>query len=271
MRALFTTILTIFFFSTVFGTLQRPDILIDIDDGKEYVSPYVYPLERYFQKYPEKRPKRGKILPNGYMEIEVLSSNLWRGYVATFVIKQNQLYLKDIEIEVRDTIKKIDTNFKSVLNEIFPNQQLIKTDWMTGLLVLSKTMMMNDPRIIVEIDSGNVKKKIQLEYEKYREFEKKQVEAFMKTHEYETFKANLKKEGYDDEAIESILRGCIIEYSSKILVEEEEILIEEEEILVEEEENKETANNWSGTIFICIILFILLTISAIRIIKKFLS
>ena len=45
-----------------------------------------YPMENYFEKYPDKRPTRGG------------GTFLRRNYVATYEIKDNQLYLNDIEI-----------------------------------------------------------------------------------------------------------------------------------------------------------------------------
>ena len=90
---------------------------------------FTNPMESYFTQYPDKRPKN---------DVELTS--LWRGYVATFEINDNQLYLKDIEII--DSNKK-GIEWKSVLNEIFPNQEHIKIDWMTGLLVIPSGKLVN--------------------------------------------------------------------------------------------------------------------------------
>ena len=59
------------------ATEQYSDILIY--KGEEYILP-VYYLEKYFEKYPDKKP-------NG-----IISTALWRGYVAVFEIKENQLF-----------------------------------------------------------------------------------------------------------------------------------------------------------------------------------
>jgi len=211
MRILFTIVLTIFLSTTVFGTVQKPDKIIY--KGKEYELGYSYPLKDYFEKYPDKRPKGG----NG-------STNLWRGYVATFEIIDNQLYLKDIIIKVSTFINKkegYDTKWVSVLNEVFPNQKLIKIDWFTGLLLLSYNEEI-DYRYayytLLELENGEVKKEKPLgNYIKCKEFEKKQFEAFKDTDEYEKIKAKLKNKEEDKD---SFLRSFIIQYSSKILVED---------------------------------------------------
>lgn len=219
MRALSTLILLICFNLTVFGTAQAPDKIIY--NGKEY-SLHSNPMESYFEKFPDKRP-----------ECEVMSTGLWRGYIATFEIKDNQLYLKDIEIQV-STKKKNDKykySWKSVLNEVFPNQELIKIDWLTGLLVLPEGKIVNYVHmgyastykhyVLLEFENGNLKGEKKFGYEEYEKFKDKQFQAFKKTDEYKKLKEDLKKDGDNsDEFIENFLRIFVIEYSSKILIEE---------------------------------------------------
>ena len=73
------------FSTSVFATPQEPERLIY--NGKEY-SLQTHPLEKYFEKYKEKRPGVG----------EYWLSSLTRGYVATFEIKNKELFLKDIQV-----------------------------------------------------------------------------------------------------------------------------------------------------------------------------
>jgi hypothetical protein len=199
---------------TVFGTEQIPDKIIY--NGKEYKLGN-NPLESYFEKYPDKRPGAG-------------STALWRGYVATFEIKDNQLYLKDIEIQIWDTVDKHKTTMKSVLNELFPNQDLIKMDWMTGLLLIPYGEIVSygylgnafEHYIVLEIDKGELKKEKQFDYREYLEFTEKQILAIKETEEYEKIKETISQKwnkNYEDEDIDAFLRGDIIGYSSKILVE----------------------------------------------------
>lgn len=219
MKTFFAILFTIFISSTVFGTAQYPDKIIY--NGKIYRL-HSNPMESYFEKYPDKRPERG-----------IMSTALWRGYVATFEIKDNQLYLKDIEIIVRDTTSKENykTKWESVLNETFPNQELMKIDWMTGLLVLPYGKMVNYVHmgygstykryILLEIEKGNLKKEKQFGYKQYEKFKEKQFHAFKETEEYEKIKTEIKEEeegDYNDEFIDSFLRNFIIEYTSKILI-----------------------------------------------------
>jgi len=182
-------------------------------------------MEKYFEKFPDKRPQ-------GKGKVKVTSSSLWRGYIATFEIKDNQLYLKDIEIEVAKKVKKdYELSWKSVLNKVFPKKGLVKIDWLTGLLVLPEGELVNyvhmgyastyEHYVLLEFENGNFKSEKQFGYEEYEKFKEKQFQAFKKTDEYEKLKEDLKKEGDNSDAfIENFLRIFVIDYSSKILVEE---------------------------------------------------
>lgn len=111
----------------VFGTDQAPDKVIY--NGKEYSLAFdVFPMEDYFKKNPEKHPKKIRLKESQDEEVEiVVSSGLWRGYVATFEIIENELYLKDIEI-----IKDMNGNYESIIHKIFPNGKKLKIDWLDG-------------------------------------------------------------------------------------------------------------------------------------------
>ncbi|MDR2887010.1 MAG: hypothetical protein LBV26_03255 [Bacteroidales bacterium] len=183
MRTLFTILLTILFTSKIFGTPQIPDKIIY--NGKEYRLLHNTPMENYFKKYPDKNPQKGNI---------PLLTGLWRGYVATFEIKGNQLYLKDIEVPTEGCIDNksyYGLSWKSVLNEIFPNTKLVKIDWMTGLLILPTGEIVEHEQrygdyptyenyILLEIDKGILKKEKQVGHKEYEEFKENSVMLFCK-------------------------------------------------------------------------------------------
>ena len=75
MKTILTFIVTLFLGINAFATAQYPDKIIY--NGKEY-DLHSNPLEEYFQKNPDKKPKA-----------TMISTALWRGYVATFEIKNN--------------------------------------------------------------------------------------------------------------------------------------------------------------------------------------
>ncbi len=212
MRALLVVFLAIFCIQTAWGTAQISDRLIY--NGKEYAM-FTNPMEVYFEKHPDKRPQS-----------DVISTANWRGYVATFEIRGKYMYVKNIDITIYN--EEEDSYIrKNVLNEIFPEQQEVKVDWMTGLLVLPYGEIINyvhmgyastyEHYIILEIKEGKLKKEKKLDYEQYVEFKEKQFQAFKKTEEYKKQKKELKGDDFDDEFIDSFLREFVIDYSSKIL------------------------------------------------------
>jgi hypothetical protein len=215
MKFLIFIVLSSFFYLTTFATAQYPDRIVF--DGKEY-SLHSNPLESYFEKKPDKRPKGG-----------VRSTALWRGYVATFEIRDSQLFVKDIQIEYWDTTdkKNHDTKWRSVMTEVFPDQKNLKVDWLTGLLVLPFGEIVNyvhmgygstyEKYFLLEIDKGNFIKSKYFDYKDYEKFKNKQFSAYKKTDEYNETKAKLKKDGSSDKFIDSFLRSFVTQYTSKIL------------------------------------------------------
>lgn len=217
MKPLLILLLTTIFGLTAFATAQYPDKIIY--NGTEYKL-HSNPLESYFDKNPDKRPKGG-----------VMSTALWRGYVATFEIIDNQLFLKDIEIEYRDTTNKdnYDYKWRSVLAAVFPDQKNIKIDWLTGLLVLPRGKVVNYVHMgygstyqsytLLELDNGNLKKEKQFKHKAYEKFKEKQFQVFKQSDDYKKIKIELTKEGRTEEFIDSFLRNFVTDFTSKILTE----------------------------------------------------
>ncbi len=210
MKTFLTLIVTLFLGLNVYATAQQPDKIIY--NGKEY-DLQSNPLEEYFDRNPDKRPKSGAKL-----------SSLWRGYVATFEVKDNQLFLKNIEC-----FGCKSNGSSSVMNEVFPNQIEVKIDWLTGLLVIPHGKPVNYVHmgyastfknyILLEINKGDLKKEKHLKYKEYQKFKGRQFEAFKQTDEYKEIKAEFQKEDHSDEYIDSFLRKFVIQYSSKLLTE----------------------------------------------------
>ncbi len=214
MKTILTIIFAVLFGLNVFATAQQPDKLIY--NGIEY-NLHSNPLESYFEKNPDKRPKGG-----------IMSTSLWRGYVATFEIRDSVLYVKDIQISYYDTTdNNHDKQWKSVINEVFPEKKEIKVDWLTGILVLPYGDLVNYVHmgygstyknyILLEIEEGFLKNEKRYDYKEYEMFKEKQFIAFKKTDEYKKIKKELQKEGDSDEFIDSFIRSYYTEYTSKIL------------------------------------------------------
>jgi len=218
-RKLALSLLVIFVFSAAaFATAQYPDKLIW--KGKTY-DLHSNPLEPYFEKNPDKRP-RG----------DVTSSALWRGYVATFEIRNGELILNDISVEVSKKTDNgsFDTEWRSAIRELVPEGETLKIDWFSGLLVIPKGKLVSyvhmgygsvyENYTLIEVDRGDFVKSRDFDHKQYEAFKERQFEAFKKTDEYKELVKKIKKDDPDstDEFIDSFLRSFVISYSSKILV-----------------------------------------------------
>jgi hypothetical protein len=210
--------LFIFLFSVsqIFATAQAPDKIIY--NGKEYKL-HTNPMDAYFLKFPDKKPNTG-----------IISSGLWRGYIATFEIADNALYLKDIEkLQKVEGAEKFETEMKSFFSDIVPAGKKLKVDWFTGILVLPYGKVVNyihmgyastyENYILLEIESGDFKKSKEFNAQEYAKFKERQYAAFRKTAEYTNLVEKMKKEKkYTDEFVDTFIKNWVVEYSSKILV-----------------------------------------------------
>jgi hypothetical protein len=194
------------------GTAQKPDKIIY--QGKTY-DLHSNPLETYFDKYPNKRPQG------------VISSNLWRGYIATFEIIDNCLYLIDIK-SLRHKDNQSETVWRSVFQEIFQGYNKVKVDWFNGLLVIPHGRMTKfvntgyaslfEHYFILEIERSDLKKEKRLGGAAFQAFKDRQFEQFKKTDEYERLVGVLKKERRGDSiSVDKFLKESILQYSPRIL------------------------------------------------------
>lgn len=151
-----------------YATAQIPDYIRY--NGKTY-SLFTNPMESYFFEFPDKRPKGQFFTAN------------WRGYVATFEIKQNELY-----------IIRIDSGGFNVIKECINGLDTTKVDWFNGLLILPYGERIKyvhlgyeslyEHYILIEIHNGNVYKEYNLNGEQYELFRSAKMELWKKTEEY---------------------------------------------------------------------------------------
>jgi hypothetical protein len=202
----------------VLATAQAPDLIIY--QGKEYALE-TNPMEAYFSKYPDKKPKT-----------EVMSTGLWRGYIATFEFQDKSLVLKDIKIRSAANLGNADyeSSWKSAIKQVVPKGETLKIDWFSGILVLSYGDIVNyvhmgygstySNYILLSVKNGNLTSERKFDYKEYEKFKEKQFQAFKKTEEYKTHVLELKKENLPPELVDSFLRDFIVGYSSEFLDEE---------------------------------------------------
>jgi len=200
------------------STGQISDVLVY--NNKNYAL-NCNPLEQYFKAHPNKKPRSG-----------IISSALWRGYQATFEIKDSLLLVKDIEIEY--SLKGTDGNdssaWKSVLSEVFPDSLDRFCTFYSGLLILPEGELISyvhmgyaslfENYILIRINQGVFQRsKIFSAYE-YKKFKKRQFEAYKQTNEYKEELARLTKDGSDVDDIEEFLFIYDVDYSNRFLIDD---------------------------------------------------
>lgn len=187
-------------------TQQIKDKLIY--DKKEYYL-NVELMEGYFRDFPEKFPK-----------FDVDCTALWRGYIATFEIKNNELYIKKL-----DWLADIDFNMKSLRDEIFPNN---KFEWYSGLIRIDDFRGEFDlePKNgifeYLEIIKGNFKQKRVFNYSELQDFKKAQFDFFLISEEieiiYDFWRRNNENGIINKEAVKKIIFENIMEYTREVYV-----------------------------------------------------
>jgi hypothetical protein len=178
------------------------------------------PLDSFFKLYPDKKSHGN-----------VVSSSNWKGYIATWEIKNQHLYLLDVTVEVSDETGNHFSQTKSVLHEVFPDQNEVVADWYDGLLIIPIGKMVGyvhmeygssfEEYLLIQVKKGEVIKEKMFNNEDYFSFRKRQFQDFKKTQEYRDIVKKLnkdKKEGRPEEDMDRFLFNYHIEYTSKFLV-----------------------------------------------------
>ena len=220
MKYIITTIATsILCVTYVFATAQESDYLLY--EGEKHAL-YTNPLDSYFEQYPEKKP-----------ESEVMSTGLWRGYVATFCITNGLLQLNDIEImtSTKDENGKSELGRQSVINHVVPKDEVLVIDWFTGILTLPQGEVENYVHMgygstyskytLLEIKNGKLGKVRQMDSEEYEIFRAHQYAAFKKTEKYREVIKEM--EDYDPHKHDDFIRGYFAGTYSSIILDDEHL------------------------------------------------
>ena len=190
----------------IFATAQQGDILLL--EGKKY-SIYTNPLEPYLSLNPGKLPKA-----------EAYSTANWRGYVATWQVKDNRLMLTDVGIlhSVSNKNNEGDrsTEMRSVIAEMFPGQKEVLAEWFSGHVIIPNGQLVNyvhmgyasiyEKYILLRVEKGLVARKWESDTEAFMKFRDAQFSAFKKTDEYKKALAETNKEGGASKQNEEFIR-----------------------------------------------------------------
>jgi hypothetical protein len=178
----------------VFATAQQGDMLLL--DGKKY-SIYTNPLAPYLETNPGKLPKS-----------DVSSTALWRGYVATWEVKDDHLLLVDVAIlksVSEQNHKGVSTELSSVMSKMFPGGKAVPANWFSGHIIVPNGKLVQyihmgyastyENYIVLRIEKGAVRRKWDTDAEGFIKFRESQFASYKNTDEYRKALAESKKEG----------------------------------------------------------------------------
>jgi len=211
----FIAIIFVFGLTSAYATWQQPDILIY--KGATY-NIYTEPMEAFFKAHPGRRPP-----------VCETNSGLWRGYVATMMVVNDELTLKDITIPATPNSLEAGCQKESALEKVAPDGKPLKIDWISGLLLSMDGRNDGDSYSFefletfesysaFEFDSGNLRKAKHFTNKEYKSFRLRQFNAFKKTADYQKLvkEVPVAKRAENDQ---NILKFVVLYYSKKFLVE----------------------------------------------------
>lgn len=199
------------------ATAQAPDLLTI--DGKTYPI-HTNPLAPVLAANPGRLPEPG-----------VISSGLWRGYIATWSVRENRLFLDDVSVPTReymDDDAPESKRFLSAMKPLFGEAGPRVATWFTGYLIVPTGKIVQyvhmgyastyQSYMILKVIDGAIHDRRELTLEEFKQFRRSQYEAFKKTPEYAKARAEAQQgEPMTDESVEDFLfQFTSEEYLSRI-------------------------------------------------------
>ncbi len=213
MKRLFTLFLLQFTWMFAFSASQYTDRIL-LNNTKCLL--YTNPLETFFTKEPSKRPVGS-----------IQSSELWRGYIASFNVKDKRLYVDDILVQNpnKGSDGQQKTVWNSVADSVFKSEHERFCDWYTGYLIIPTGKLikkastsyasMYDSFILLFVSKGMLTSEKKLTANEYAAFIDTQFKCYSKTKEYKQARKALPRLIKSGKEKDAFLKLFIDEYASK--------------------------------------------------------
>lgn len=153
-----------------------------------------------------------------------VSTGMRQGYIGTFQIENNQLYVTAIQ---KYYMEDMQIKRENAYASLFPNTTRTKAGWVSGLMLAGEVPEEgikngDSPKnyILLEIKDGTIIKERKLNKKELNNFKKKQYQSFKNTEEYNTVFNQLKTQAPDyvsDKSIDEAIKQFILKHSGKIL------------------------------------------------------
>lgn len=176
------------------ATAQLSDRLIV--EGKEFAL-NTNPLEGELKKKQWTPPAHAQI-----------SSANWRGYLATWEIKDGKLFLKDVTIAVSNPEDEHGAISKSITGDLYPGAAEVFADWYTGALIIPDGRMTRydvhmgygasfDHYQVFRVHAGKVVEHLSTTGTEFEAYKERKFAAFRKTDAYAKAYADFRKKAPD--------------------------------------------------------------------------
>jgi hypothetical protein len=175
------------------ATAQAPEILRF--EGKTY-DLETTPLNAYLASHPNVIPESG-----------VSSTGLWRGYIGSWSLRDQKLYIEDVRIltsAAMDADAAESDRYRSVMAEVFGTKAPVQATWYSGRLIVPTGEMVEyvhmgfastySSYLVATVVEGTVTEMSRMNLRQFQAFRRKQFELFKKTAEYAEEVAELRKE-----------------------------------------------------------------------------
>lgn len=175
------------------ATAQVPDLLIV--DGKEFAL-NTNPLESQLEQKQWKPPEEA-----------MTSTANWRGYVATWEVKEGKLFLKEVAIMVSDPKSDGKYRRKVITSDLYPDVPEVHAAWYTGALIVPDGNMTEyvhmgygssfDHYQVFRVRAGQVIERLSMTDAQFGAYKEKKFAEFRKTETYKKAYADFLKEAPD--------------------------------------------------------------------------
>ena len=185
MRYLIALVAVLAFTRFAHATAQMPDKLVL--DGEE-VSLHTNPLQPYLHAHSGEVP-----------EFPPMTTANWRGYIATFVIRDDLLIVD--KVEVRDLAEdrpraerdpheevRFELDLKDIITEVFDGRDDVPATWYTGALVIPRGERVHyvhmgygstyERYTLLDVQAGRVVERLDLDADEFTAHRRARFEAF---------------------------------------------------------------------------------------------
>jgi hypothetical protein len=193
------------------ATAQQPDVL-KIGDRTLFLNSN--PLEPFLAASPGRLPAA-----------EVGSTSLWRGYIATWTVRDGRLFVDDVRVPTKhwmDSDAPESKQFASAMKPLFGDDAPHAATWFTGHLIVPTGEMVDYVHmgyastyasyLILTVIQGTVEEQRDLDAAAYQKFRRAQYAAWKKTPEYAAALAVAK--GGDDPMSDEMTEDFLFQYGS---------------------------------------------------------